>query len=128
MRQDRQKTYADKSRRSSPNYNVNDLVWVKLRQLSKASQNESAKLMPRRDEPYIVLFQRSPTTFVVPSCDKPLGAYHTSTVTPFLNGIETQSPVVPLKKRGRSRKQPLIPRGTAGENAIMSLRWCRRRM
>ncbi|GFV17370.1 gag-Pol polyprotein [Trichonephila clavipes] len=27
-------------------------------------------------------------------------------------------PVVPLKKRGRPRKQPLIPRGTAGENAI----------
>ncbi|GFY33571.1 hypothetical protein TNCV_3343071, partial [Trichonephila clavipes] len=33
---------------------------------------------------------------------------------------ETQSPVVPLKKRGRPRKQPLVPRGTAGENAIMS--------
>ncbi|GFS43640.1 uncharacterized protein TNIN_289871 [Trichonephila inaurata madagascariensis] len=31
------------------------------------------------------------------SCDKPLGVYHTS---PFLNGTETQSPVVPLKKRG----------------------------
>ncbi|GFU57161.1 hypothetical protein TNCV_1780211 [Trichonephila clavipes] len=50
MSQDRQKTYADKSRRPSPNYKVNDL-----------------------------------------------------------------SPVVPLKKRGRPRKQPLVPRGTAGE-------------
>ncbi|GFU65009.1 hypothetical protein TNCV_2852111 [Trichonephila clavipes] len=39
--------------------------------LSKASQNRSAKLMPRRDRPYIVLSQRSPTTFVVASCDKP---------------------------------------------------------
>ncbi|GFX50553.1 retrovirus-related Pol polyprotein from transposon 412 [Trichonephila clavipes] len=79
--------------------------------------------MPRRDGPYIVLSQRSPTTFVVASCDKrdePLGVYHTSALTPFLNGTETQSPVVPLKKRGRPRKQPLIPRGTAGENAIMS--------
>ncbi|GFT77057.1 transposon Ty3-I Gag-Pol polyprotein [Trichonephila clavipes] len=94
MSQDRQKTYADKSRRPSPNYKVNDLVWVKLHPLSKAT-----------------------------SCDKPdepLGVYHTSALTPFLNGTQTQSPVVPLKKRGRTRKQPLIPRGTAGENAIMS--------
>ncbi|GFS53173.1 transposon Tf2-9 polyprotein [Trichonephila inaurata madagascariensis] len=56
----------------------------------------------RRDEPYIVLSQKSPTTFVVDSCDKPdepLGVYHTSASTPFLNGTETQSPVVPLKKR-----------------------------
>ncbi|GFT03324.1 retrovirus-related Pol polyprotein from transposon 17.6 [Trichonephila clavipes] len=140
MSQDRQKTYADKSRRPSPNYKVNDLVWVKLHPLSKASQNRSAKLMPRRDGPYIVLSQRSPTTFVVASCDKPdepLGVYHTSALTPFLNGTDTQSPVVPLKKRGRPRKQPLIPRGTAVENAIMSastpprrdgLRRCRGRM
>ncbi|GFV75203.1 retrovirus-related Pol polyprotein from transposon 412 [Trichonephila clavipes] len=117
------------------------LVWVKLHPLSKASQNRRSKLMPRRDGPYIVLSQRSPTTFVVASCDKPgelLGAYHTSALTPFLNGTETtHSPVVPLKKRGRPRKQPLIPRGTAGENAIMSastpprrdgLRRCRGRM
>ncbi|GFY09334.1 gag-Pol polyprotein [Trichonephila clavipes] len=79
--------------------------------------------MPRRDGPYIVLYQRSPTTFVVASCDKPdepLGVYHTSALTPFLNGTETQSPVVPLRKRGRPRKQPLVPRGTAGENAIRS--------
>ncbi|GFW66947.1 hypothetical protein TNCV_4688321 [Trichonephila clavipes] len=140
MSQDRQKTYADKSCRPSPNYKVNDLVWVKLHPLSKGSQNRSAKLMPRRDGPYIVLSQRSPTTFVVASCDKPdepLGVYHTSALTPFLNGTDTQSPVVPLKKRGRPCKQPLVPRGTAGENAIMSastpprrdgLRRCRGRM
>ncbi|GFV57127.1 transposon Tf2-9 polyprotein [Trichonephila clavipes] len=120
MSQDRQKTYADKSCRSSPNYKVNDLVWVKLYPLSKASQNRSSKLMPRRDGPYIVLSQRSLTTFVVASCDKPLGVYHTSALTPFLKGTETQSPVVPLKKRGRPRKQPLIPRRIAGENTIMS--------
>ncbi|GFY60044.1 uncharacterized protein TNIN_226941 [Trichonephila inaurata madagascariensis] len=75
----------------------------------------------RRDGSCIVLSQRSPTTFVVASCDKPLGVYHTSALTPFLNGTETQSPVVSLKERGRPRKQPLIPRGTAGENAIMLL-------
>ncbi|GFX99387.1 transposon Tf2-11 polyprotein [Trichonephila clavipes] len=82
----------DKSRRPSPNYKVNDLVWVKLHPLSKTSQNRSAKLMPRRDGPYIVLSQRSITTFVVASCDKPdepLDVYHTSALTPFLNGTET---------------------------------------
>ncbi|GFY15794.1 gag-Pol polyprotein [Trichonephila clavipes] len=117
MSQDRQKTYADKSRRPSPNYKVNDLVWVKLHPLSKASQNRSVKLMPRRNGPYIVLSQRSSTIFVVASC----GVYHTSALTPFLNGTGTLSPVVPLKKRGRSRKQPLISRGTARENAIRGL-------
>ncbi|GFX49674.1 retrovirus-related Pol polyprotein from transposon 412 [Trichonephila clavipes] len=94
LRQDRQKTYADKLRRPSPNYKVNDLVWVKLHPLSKASQNRSAKLMPRRDGPYIVLSQRSPTTFVVASCDKPdepLGVYHTSALTPFLNMAQRPS-------------------------------------
>ncbi|GFS62469.1 pro-Pol polyprotein [Trichonephila clavipes] len=65
----------------------------------------------------------SPTTFVVAICDKPdepLGVYYISALTPFLNDTETQSPVVPLKKRGRPRKQPLISRRIAGENAIMS--------
>ncbi|GFX63120.1 retrovirus-related Pol polyprotein from transposon 412 [Trichonephila clavipes] len=144
MSQDRQKTHLQINHAdqvlTTNSYKVNDLVWVKLHPLSKASQNRSAKLMPRRDGPYIVLSQRSPTTFVVASCDKPdepLGVYHTSALTPFLNGTETQSPVVPLKKRGRPRKQPLVPRGTAGENAIRSastpprrdgLRRCRGRM
>ncbi|GFU67747.1 gag-Pol polyprotein [Trichonephila clavipes] len=79
--------------------------------------------MLRRDSLYIVLSQRCPTLFVVASCDKPdepLGAYHTSALTFFLNGTETQTHVVPLTKRGISRKQLLIPGGTAGENAIMS--------
>ncbi|GFX56024.1 hypothetical protein TNCV_1953441 [Trichonephila clavipes] len=71
MRKDRQNTYADKSRRPSPNCKVNDLVWVKLHPLSKASQNRNAKLMPRRDGPFIVLSQRSHPTFEVASCDKP---------------------------------------------------------
>ncbi|GFY39551.1 ubiquitin domain-containing protein UBFD1 [Trichonephila inaurata madagascariensis] len=49
----------------------------------------------KRDGPYIVLSQRSPPTLVVASCDKPdepLGVHHTSALTPFLNGTETQSP------------------------------------
>ncbi|GFV55670.1 hypothetical protein TNCV_278911 [Trichonephila clavipes] len=80
MSQDRQKTYADKSRRPSPNYKVNDL--------------------------------RSPATFVVAIVTNLTNLWVShSALTPFLNGTETQSPVVPLKKRGRPRKQPLISIG-----------------
>ncbi|GFU75151.1 hypothetical protein TNCV_2055941 [Trichonephila clavipes] len=56
----------------------------------------------------IDLFGPLPETIEVASCDKPdepLGVNYTSSL-PFLNGTETQSPVVPLKKRGRPRKQP----------------------
>ncbi|GFW21783.1 hypothetical protein TNCV_2575171 [Trichonephila clavipes] len=68
---------------------------------------------------------------------KTIPVFHTSALLPFLKGTETQSLVLPLKKRGRPCKQPLIPRGTAGENVIMSastpprhhgLRWCRWRI
>ncbi|GFV69592.1 uncharacterized protein TNCV_3977271 [Trichonephila clavipes] len=71
MSQDCQKTYADKSRRPSPDYKVNDLVWVKLHPLSKASQNRSAKLMPRETGRTLCYPRDLPTTFVVASCDKP---------------------------------------------------------
>ncbi|GFT68774.1 retrovirus-related Pol polyprotein from transposon 412 [Trichonephila clavipes] len=74
-------------------------------QINHADQVLTIKLMIWRDGPYIVLSQRSPTTFVVASCDKPdepLGVYHTSALTPFLNGTETQSPVVPLKKKRKA--------------------------
>ncbi|GBM90513.1 Gag-Pol polyprotein [Araneus ventricosus] len=84
--QDRRKAYADKSRKPSPNFKTDDLVWVKLHPLSKANQSKSAKLMPRKDGPYVILSQKSPTTFVIASCDKPdvpLGAYHVSASNTF---------------------------------------------
>ncbi|GBL97086.1 Retrovirus-related Pol polyprotein from transposon 412 [Araneus ventricosus] len=52
--QDRRKAYADKSRKPSPNFKPDDLVWVKLHPLSKANQSKSAKLMPRKDGPYVI--------------------------------------------------------------------------
>ncbi|GFX08281.1 retrovirus-related Pol polyprotein from transposon 412 [Trichonephila clavipes] len=79
--------------------------------------------MPRKAGAYILLSQRSPTTFVISNCDKPdepLGVDHASALTPFLNATETQSTVEHLKRIGRPRKQPLPPRGTARENAILS--------
>ncbi|GFY43849.1 hypothetical protein TNIN_251901 [Trichonephila inaurata madagascariensis] len=37
-----------------------------------------------------------------------------------MRSVTRMLPVVPLKKRGRPCKQPLISRGTARENALMS--------
>ncbi|KAF8790375.1 Transposon Ty3-I Gag-Pol polyprotein like [Argiope bruennichi] len=51
----RRKAYADKSRKLSPNYKPDDLVWVKLHPLNKANQSKTAKFMPRKDGPYIIL-------------------------------------------------------------------------
>ncbi|GFV55669.1 uncharacterized protein TNCV_278901 [Trichonephila clavipes] len=57
---------------------------------------------------------------VVTNLTNLLGVYHTSALTPFLNGTETQSPVVPLKKKRKATQTAIDSRGTAGENAIMS--------
>ncbi|GBN01032.1 hypothetical protein AVEN_26890-1 [Araneus ventricosus] len=138
--QDRRKAYADKSRKSSPNFKPDDLVWVKLHPLSKANQSRSAKLMPRKEGPYVILSQKSSTTFVIASCEKPdvpLGAYHVSALTPFPNVIQNQSPLVTLKRRGRPPKQLSVSNESPGKNAKISkitpprrngLRRCRGRM
>ena len=138
--QDRRKVFYDKTRRQSPNYKTGDLVWVKLHPVSKASQGKSAKFMPKKDGPYLIISQKSPTTFVIASCEKPnepLGVYHASALTLFQNISQSQSPVVPLKRRGRPRKQTLVPEESPKKNIKKSivpslrrdgLRRCRGRM
>ncbi|GBN01750.1 hypothetical protein AVEN_64610-1 [Araneus ventricosus] len=138
--EDRRKAYADKSRKPSPNFKPVDLVWIKLHPLSKANQSMSAKLMPRKDGPYVILSQKSTTTFVIASCDKsdePLGVYHVSALTPFQNVTQNQSPVVLFRRRGRPSKQPSVSNETPGKNSKISritpprrdgLRRCRGRM
>ncbi|GBO22586.1 hypothetical protein AVEN_239953-1 [Araneus ventricosus] len=79
--------------------------------------------MPRKDGHYVILSQKSPTTFVIASCDKPdepLGAYHVSALTPFQNVIQNQSPVVPLRRRGSPPKQPSVSNEIPGKNAKIS--------
>ncbi|KAF8781916.1 Retrovirus-related Pol polyprotein like [Argiope bruennichi] len=86
--QDRRKAYADKSRKPSPNYKPDDLIWVKLHPLSKANQTKTEKFMPREDGPYIILSQKSPSSFVIASCrkpDEPSSVYHASALAPFRN-------------------------------------------
>ncbi|GFW18601.1 hypothetical protein TNCV_1222621 [Trichonephila clavipes] len=79
--QDNRKFYAGKKRKTAPTYQPGEHVFVASHPLSNAAQGRSAKLMPRRDGPYVILTQRSPSSYEIASLDnpgEPLGVYHTS--------------------------------------------------
>jgi hypothetical protein len=67
-----------------------------------------SKLAPRRDGPYIVLQQNGPTSYVLAARDKPaepLGTYHVSQLTPYLESEDAApKPIHPIKKRGRKNQ------------------------
>ncbi|GFX17737.1 retrovirus-related Pol polyprotein from transposon 412 [Trichonephila clavipes] len=67
--QDSRKFYADKKRKAAPTYQPGEHVFVASHPLSKAAQGRSAKLMPRRDGPYVILTQRSPSSYEIASLD-----------------------------------------------------------
>ncbi|GBM78540.1 hypothetical protein AVEN_244621-1 [Araneus ventricosus] len=82
-----------------------DKVWVTTHPVSKAHSKITAKFVPKRDGPYLILTQKSPTTYVVSrldSHDEPLGTYHVPALHP-VQSRDTQ-PVSPIKKRGRPPK------------------------
>ncbi|GFV55618.1 hypothetical protein TNCV_1821051 [Trichonephila clavipes] len=84
---------------------VRDKVWVTLQPLSNAAHKKTAKFMPKRDGPYIIVTQCSPTTYEVANPNNPhefLGPYHSSALRPCIDKEAT--PVMPLRKRGRPRK------------------------
>ncbi|GFV76274.1 gag-Pol polyprotein [Trichonephila clavipes] len=61
--------------------------------------------MPKRDGPYQILTQKSPTSYVIASLanpSEPIATYHTSALTPVKD--INPSPVAPLRKGGRPRK------------------------
>ncbi|GFY12141.1 integrase catalytic domain-containing protein [Trichonephila clavipes] len=104
-KQDQRKTFYDKTHRSGPLYHPGDKVWVTLHPLSNAAHKKTAKFMPKRDGPYIIVTQRSPTTYEVVNPNNPhevLGPYHSSALRPCIHKKAT--PVLPLRKRGRPRK------------------------
>ncbi|GFX58315.1 uncharacterized protein TNCV_205021 [Trichonephila clavipes] len=71
--------------------------------------------MPRRDGPYVILTQISPSSYEIASLDnpgKPLGVYHTSALTPCNN--DKVKPFIPLRKRGRPPKFPQTPGSSSG--------------
>ncbi|GFX42516.1 hypothetical protein TNCV_1520791 [Trichonephila clavipes] len=74
--QDSRKFYADKKRKAAPTYQPGGHVFVASHPLSNAAQGRSAKLMPRRDGPYVILTQRSPSSYEIASLDNP-GVFNT---------------------------------------------------
>ncbi|GFW18870.1 uncharacterized protein TNCV_5133231 [Trichonephila clavipes] len=86
-------------------YLPGDKVRVTLHPLSNAAHKKTTKFMPKRDGPYIIVTQRSPTTYEVANPNNPqevLGPYHSSALRPCIDKEAT--PVMPLRKRGRPRK------------------------
>ncbi|CAK9827511.1 hypothetical protein ANTRET_LOCUS5199 [Anthophora retusa] len=109
--QDQRKEYADKHRRRNPGYQKDDLVWVNTRTLSRRERQFTSKLAPKRDGPYVIQRQVGPNSYEIWSRDaEPIcvGVYHTSTLTP----LEIPVPVVPIRKRGRPRKEGLADQPT----------------
>ncbi|GFU70155.1 meiosis inhibitor protein 1 [Trichonephila clavipes] len=71
--------------------------------------------MPHRDGPYVILTQRSPSSYEIASLDnlaEPLGVYHTSALTPCNN--DKVKPLIPLRKRGHPPKVPQTPGSSSG--------------
>ncbi|GBN68938.1 hypothetical protein AVEN_122666-1 [Araneus ventricosus] len=103
-KQDRRKKQFGRRRR--PLYfSPGDKVWVTTHPVSKAHSKITAKFVPKRDGPYLILTQKSPTTYIVSRLDSPngpLGTYHVSALHP-VQSRDTQ-PVSPIKKRGRPPK------------------------
>ncbi|GFU21152.1 retrovirus-related Pol polyprotein from transposon 412 [Trichonephila clavipes] len=104
-KQDQRKTFYDKIHRPGPLCHPGDKVWVNLHPLSNAAHKKTAKFMPKRDGSYIIVTQRSPTTYEVANPNNPhdvIGPYHSSALRPCI--YKEATPVMPLRKRGRPGK------------------------
>ncbi|GFX51441.1 uncharacterized protein TNCV_3103741 [Trichonephila clavipes] len=112
---DSRKFYADKKRKAAPTYQPGEPVFVASHPLSNAAQGRSAKLMSRREGPYVILTQRSPSSYEIASLDnpgEPLGVYHTSALTPCNN--DKVKHLIPFRKRGLPPKVPQTPGSSSG--------------
>lgn len=108
--QDNNRERANKKRKPDPGYKVGDLVLVETHPISRREKQFSAKLAPRRDGPYVVMKKYGHSIYEVANPsepEKPVGKYHSSAITKFeKRDDETPIPVLPIKRRGRPRKQP----------------------
>ncbi|GFW38009.1 gag-Pol polyprotein [Trichonephila clavipes] len=66
----RKKKQYDKNRRPVY-YSPGDKVWVTLHSISSAKNKKTSKFMPKRDGPYLILTQKSPTSYVIASLANP---------------------------------------------------------
>ncbi|GFT93695.1 retrovirus-related Pol polyprotein from transposon 412 [Trichonephila clavipes] len=69
-KQDQRKKQYDKNRRPVY-YSPGDKVWVTLHPISNAKNKKTSKFMPKRDGPYLILTQKSPTSYVIASLTNP---------------------------------------------------------
>lgn len=107
-RQDYQKQYADLKRAETPDYAIGDKVLVTTHTRSSQDKHVTAKLDPKRDGPYTIIRRVSPVSYEIASSDQldePLGVYHCSALRMY-HGGQSGSPIVPIRKRGRPRKNP----------------------
>ncbi|GFY53712.1 uncharacterized protein TNIN_179631, partial [Trichonephila inaurata madagascariensis] len=93
-KQDYRKQYTDKCRTSGYRFIIGDRVWVNKHPLNSSARQRTSKFIPR----YVILSQRSPTTFEVANLEDPdvlIGVYHTSALR--LNQGPSSKPLAPLR-------------------------------
>ncbi|KAJ3645713.1 hypothetical protein Zmor_023352 [Zophobas morio] len=115
--QDRQKHYADQHRRPGPQIQPCDRVLVKTHPVSNSAKGRTSKFAPKRDGPYIVLNAKGPCSFEIAAPDHPslpLGVYHVSDLRLVTTQDEDPQPILPIRRRGRPRKQPPRHQNPAG--------------
>ncbi|XP_035219327.1 uncharacterized protein LOC118192458 [Stegodyphus dumicola] len=107
QKHDKRKEYFDKRRRQTY-CQPSDKVWITIHPISKPIHKKSKKFMPKREGPYLVITNRSPTTYDIAdpaTSDQVLGTYHTNMMRPYkLPPSKDQGPVTPIRKRGKPRK------------------------
>ncbi|GBN15027.1 hypothetical protein AVEN_16304-1 [Araneus ventricosus] len=133
MQQDLRKECGDRKRRRSPNYFPGDRVFVTTHHLSIAANGRTTKFMPKRDGPYIILIQKSPTSYVIANPDtrnEPVGTYLSSALKVFKQD-ESATRCTPLENvEDHERLLLLVPlrdglvdvgtRGGVYDNGILS--------
>ncbi|KAJ8977142.1 hypothetical protein NQ317_016808 [Molorchus minor] len=90
---------------NAPEYEPGSLVLLKSHVLSSSTRGISSKLVPKRDGPYKVLKEVTPSTYEIATLDKPtepIGKYHVSEMHPFI-GEENVVPMIPKRRRGRPK-------------------------
>lgn len=111
MMQDNNRARANQKRcRPDPGYNIGDLVLVETHPISSQDKQFSAKFAPRRDGPYIILKKHGSSIYEIATIPEPeisIGKYHASAIVKFEgrnDDTPAPDPILPLRRRGRPRK------------------------
>ncbi|GBM20376.1 hypothetical protein AVEN_222087-1 [Araneus ventricosus] len=79
-----------------------------LHPISKSQNKKSRKFMPKRERPYLVITNSSPTTYDIADPAKPnevLRTYHSSALRAYELPVSRDSgTVAPRRRRGRPKK------------------------